>query len=84
MPLTSYFFFTPHKPKLAERIEKGLNQMIQNGSLGSLFMAYYKPIIESYLEYLISTYPIKLLGTEKNCGTILLRIRCFFINNKKF
>lgn len=47
LPLPVYFFVTPTKPKLAERIENGLNMMIRDGSFDTLFFKYHKEILES-------------------------------------
>ena len=41
IPLPTYFFVTPHRPDLAERIERGLRQLIQDGRFDQLFMRYF-------------------------------------------
>ncbi len=45
VPLPVYFFVTPTKPKLAERIELGLREMIADGSFDQLFMEYHGDLI---------------------------------------
>lgn len=45
-PLPKYFFVSPQNPRLARRIEAGLNAMIHDGSFDRLFLAYHKPLIE--------------------------------------
>jgi len=45
VPLPVYFFVTPTKPKLAERIELGLREMIADGSFDKLFMEYHGDLI---------------------------------------
>lgn len=46
LPLPTYVFISPKYPKLAERIETGLWEMIQDGSLDNLFWEYYKSSIQ--------------------------------------
>ena len=45
VPLPVYFFVTPTKPKLAERVELGLREMIADGSFDQLFMEYHGDLI---------------------------------------
>jgi len=47
IPLPAYFFVTPTKPKLAERVEKGLNSMIKDGSFDRLFFKYHREMLDS-------------------------------------
>jgi ABC-type amino acid transport substrate-binding protein len=42
IPLPVYFFVNPNKPHLAERIEVGLKEIINNGVLDSIFMKHFK------------------------------------------
>jgi hypothetical protein len=46
MPLPSYFFVSPTAPKLAQRIEKGLAIMINDGSFDALFNEHFAEMIE--------------------------------------
>jgi len=46
LPLPVYFFVTPKKPDLAERIELGLNMMIKDGSFDQLFYRFHKAMLE--------------------------------------
>ena len=39
IPLPTYFFVTPKRPELAERIEKGLRALIADGSFDQFFLA---------------------------------------------
>jgi hypothetical protein len=41
IPHPIYFFVTPKRPDLAERIERGLREMIADGSFDALFQKYY-------------------------------------------
>lgn len=41
-----YFFVSPKHPKLAERIKRGLNLMIRDGSFDKLFLEYHRPLLE--------------------------------------
>ena len=45
-PLPSYFFISPRHPKLADRIRRGMEIILENGVLDGLFEAYYRPVIE--------------------------------------
>lgn len=45
-PLPRYFFVSPKHPKLAERIERGLNLMIRDGSFDQIFLDYHRPLLE--------------------------------------
>ena len=47
LPLPVYFFVTPKKPKLAQRVEQGLNLMIEDGSFDILFFKFHKDMIDS-------------------------------------
>lgn len=42
VPLPAYFFVNPRKEKLAERINLGLDRMIDDGSFDKIFNEYYK------------------------------------------
>ena len=42
IPLPVYFFVNPNKPKLAKRIEAGLNNIIENGILDQIFVKHFK------------------------------------------
>lgn len=46
MPLPYYFFVTPKRPDLAKRIERGLQAMVEEGSLDKLFFAFHGGHIE--------------------------------------
>lgn len=46
IPLPTYFFVTPTKPKLAARIQEGLELMLQDGSFDKLFYQYHDNIIK--------------------------------------
>ena len=46
IPLPTYFFVTPTKPKLAKRIEQGLLAMIKDGSFNALFTEEYGELIK--------------------------------------
>lgn len=41
IPAPYYIFISPKAPKLAQRIEEGLELMIANGSLEKIFYQYY-------------------------------------------
>jgi len=41
VPLPTYFFVSPTKPELAERITSGLEAMIKDGSFEKLFLKYH-------------------------------------------
>ncbi len=45
--LPVYFFVTPKRPQLAERIEEGLNRMIADGTFDQVFFKYHKELLES-------------------------------------
>ncbi|WP_250655879.1 transporter substrate-binding domain-containing protein [Alkalimarinus coralli] len=47
IPLPTYFFVTPKRPKLAERIEEGLLMMIEDGSFDELFNAEFGDMIKA-------------------------------------
>lgn len=40
-PMVSYFYVSPKTPLLAKRIELGLQKMVENGDLKSIFNRYY-------------------------------------------
>lgn len=42
MPLPTYFFISPLKPKLAKRIEIGLLSMIEDGTFEKIFSTYHQ------------------------------------------
>lgn len=46
LPLPTYFYVSPKQPRLAARIEKGLNMMIANGDMEKLFYTEYADIIK--------------------------------------
>jgi hypothetical protein len=46
LPAPSYIFVSPNEPKLAQRIEEGLEKMLSDGSLKALFYAFYADEIE--------------------------------------
>ncbi|WP_143269423.1 amino acid ABC transporter substrate-binding protein [Mangrovitalea sediminis] len=46
IPLPTYFFVTPKRPKLASQIEAGLRAMQKDGSFDRLFYAYFGKDIE--------------------------------------
>jgi hypothetical protein len=46
IPLPTYFFVSPKRPELAERIEKGLNTLIDDGSFDVIFNQYFGKIIK--------------------------------------
>ncbi len=46
LPLPVYFFVTPKKPKLAERVEKGLNIMIKDGSFNQIFLQFHQELLD--------------------------------------
>lgn len=46
LPLPSYFFVSPKHPELAERIEKGLEMMIADGSFDRIFMEHNGELIK--------------------------------------
>jgi len=46
LPLPVYFFVTPNKPELAERVEIGLNMMINDGTFDQLFNKFHKAMLE--------------------------------------
>ncbi|MBQ1783637.1 MAG: hypothetical protein II007_08290 [Gammaproteobacteria bacterium] len=41
IPLPTYFFVTPRRPDLAERIDRGLRLLISDGRFDQLFMRYF-------------------------------------------
>ena len=41
VPLPVYFFVNPHKPKLARRLTKGLDNIIENGTYDKIFDQYF-------------------------------------------
>jgi hypothetical protein len=45
-PNPVYFFVNKDRPELAERIERGLNRALENGSYKKLFLATYSEVIE--------------------------------------
>jgi len=45
--LPKYFFVSPKKPQLAERISKGLLKLMEDGSFEKLFLEYYQPLLDS-------------------------------------
>lgn len=47
IPLPTYYFVTPKKPKLAERIEKGLITLIDNGTFDEIFNQHFGIIIKN-------------------------------------
>lgn len=47
MPLPTYFFVTPTRPELAERIKEGLNMMIEDGSFDEMFNAEFGDMIKA-------------------------------------
>jgi len=47
IPLPTYFFVTPTKPKLAERIETGLKTMIADGSFEKIFEEHFGLLIKN-------------------------------------
>ncbi len=47
IPLPTYYFVTPKKPKLAERIEKGLITLIDNGTFDVIFNQHFGKIIKN-------------------------------------
>lgn len=46
IPLPTYFFVTPSKPMLKERIETGLRMMMENGEFDRLFYQYHRKSLE--------------------------------------
>ncbi|MEH6651930.1 MAG: amino acid ABC transporter substrate-binding protein [Motiliproteus sp.] len=46
LPLPSYYFVSPHHPRLAKRIEAGLTTMYADGSFDELFFRFYGSAIE--------------------------------------
>jgi hypothetical protein len=46
IPLPTYFFVSPEKPKLAKRIEEGLWKLIDSGDFDKIFLSFHKKIIE--------------------------------------
>lgn len=46
IPLPTYFFVTPTKPELRDRIEAGLNILIQNGEFDQIFNAEFGDMIK--------------------------------------
>ncbi len=46
LPLPTYFFVTPKRPDLALRLEKGLMEMVSDGTLDLLFDQYYGPALK--------------------------------------
>ena len=47
IPLPTYFFVSPRKPKLAKRIEAGLQLMIANGTFDKMFNDEFADLINS-------------------------------------
>ncbi len=45
-PWPYYFFVSPRSPRIAERLEKGLNRMIADGSFTAIFLKYNKASID--------------------------------------
>ena len=45
LPLPVYFFVTPKKPKLAKRVEEGLNIMIEDGTFDKIFYGFHQEIL---------------------------------------
>ena len=51
LPNPVYFFISPKYPELAERIEKGLNRLLENGRFDQLFQAHHiKNIMQADLK----------------------------------
>jgi hypothetical protein len=46
IPHPTYFFVTPKRPDLAERMERGLREMVADGSFDKLFLEFFKDDIE--------------------------------------
>ena len=46
IPLPTYFFVSPRRPELKERIEAGLDQMIRDGEFDRLFMEFHRKSLE--------------------------------------
>jgi hypothetical protein len=46
IPLPTYFFVSPTKPELRDRIEKGLKQLIQSGEFETIFHKEFGPLIK--------------------------------------
>lgn len=46
VPLPRYFFLTPGRPRLAERLEYGLHALLANGDFDRIFHEFYDGLIE--------------------------------------
>jgi len=46
LPLPTFFFVSPNKPQLAQRIEIGLIRMIESGEFDQIFYSYHLKMIE--------------------------------------
>jgi len=46
LPLPVYFFVTPKKAELADRVKTGLNMMIKDGSFDHLFYKFHQAMLE--------------------------------------
>lgn len=46
LPSPTYFFVSPQTPHLAERLEVGLQEMVEDGSLDQIFEAYHRRDLE--------------------------------------
>jgi hypothetical protein len=66
IPHPIYYFVTPKRPDLAERIEQGLREMIADGSFDALFWKYYgDDILRARLDRRrVFRIPNPLLGPE--------------------
>jgi len=47
VPSPRYFFVSPSRPRLAQRIEAGLNIMLRDGSLQEIFLRHHGQMIQS-------------------------------------
>ncbi|MGV7209066.1 hypothetical protein ACLB1G_14555 [Oxalobacteraceae bacterium A2-2] len=45
LPLPRYFFLPPGQPRLAQRLEYGMQQLAADGRFDRIFHAYYDPVI---------------------------------------
>ncbi|MGQ5523832.1 amino acid ABC transporter substrate-binding protein [Chitinimonas sp. PSY-7] len=75
-PYPFYFFVTPKNPKLATRIELGMNMMLADGSFDALFQKYYGSAIE--LANLGRRRIIQLTNPQLPPGTPLANKRLWF------
>ena len=82
IPAPYYIFISPKEPKLAKRIEDGLEMMIENGDLKEIFYRYYKERIEQ--AKLLKRKIIRIGNPLLPINTPLARKELWFENDNQF